>query len=391
VTLDIPGPFEAGRIPAWFDPADDRTARAVWSRITEPGDLDAADFVAEHGPAAALGRVLSGVDGDPAVKTRWFARLPGADPRRDLAVLRRFGGRILVPGDREWPEALDLLGNRRPFCLWVRGPVDLAAASSRAVAVVGARASTEYGEMLATELGFGCGERGVAVVSGAAYGIDAAAHVGALRAAGLTVAVLACGVDRAYPRGNGPLLDRIALDGLIVSEVPPGSSPTRNRFVHRNRLIAALASATVVVEAGWRSGASITAREAVDLGRPVGAVPGPVTSTASVGCHRLLREGAVCVTAVEDVLELVEPIGTVDPPRRPRAERAIHDDLPEEDVRVLDALPLHRAVPEARLLDPAGLDRATLAASLGRLELLGLAERGPAGWRRAPTREATSG
>jgi DNA processing protein len=269
----------------------------------------------------------------------------------------------------------------------VRGPHDLGAASSRAVAVVGARASTEYGETLATEIGFGCAEQGVAVVSGAAYGIDAAAHIGALRADGLTVAVLACGVDRSYPQGNGALLDRIALDGLIVSEVPPGSSPTRNRFVHRNRLIAALASATVVVEAGWRSGASITAREAVDLGRPVGAVPGPVTSAASIGCHRLLREGAVCVTAVADVLELVDPIGADDPPRRPRAARAIHDDLPEGDVRVLDALPLGRPVPESRLLNSAGLDRATVAASLGRLELLGLAERGPAGWRRAPTRE----
>jgi DNA processing protein len=391
VTLDIPGPFRARSLPAWFDPADDRTARAVWSRLTEPGDVTAAAFVTRHGPSGALRRVLAMGDADPAVMSRWCSRLPAADPRRDLAVLRRFGGRLVVPGDAEWPEALDPLGDRRPFCLWVRGPHDLAAASSRAVAVVGARASTEYGETLARELAFGSAERGVAVVSGAAYGIDAAAHEGALAAAGRTVAVLACGVDRAYPRGNGPLLDRIALDGVIVSEVPPGSSPTRNRFIHRNRLIAALASATVVVEAGWRSGASITAREAAELGRPVGAVPGPVTSTASVGCHRLLREGSICVTAVDDVVELVDPIGAVDAPPRRRAEPAIHDDLPEEDVRVLDALPLGRPVPESRLLDPAGLDRATLAASLGRLELLGLAERGPAGWRRAPSREASSG
>jgi DNA processing protein len=391
VTADIPGWCAGGGLPAWFDPADDRTARAVWSRLTEPGDLAAAAFVAQQGAAAALGRVLTSGDADPAVHARWRARLAGADPRRDLTVLRRFGGRLIVPDDAEWPEDLDLLGDRRPFCLWVRGPHDLATASSRAVAVVGARASTGYGEALATELGFGCAEQGVAVVSGAAHGIDAAAHDGALRAAGLTVAVLACGVDRSYPRGNGPLLDRIALDGLIVSEVPPGSSPTRNRFVHRNRLIAALASATVVVEAGWRSGASITAREAVELGRPVGAVPGPVTSAASVGCHRLLREGAVCVTAVADVLELVDPIGTVDAPRRPHTESAVHDDLPEEDVRVLDALPLRRPVPEARLLDSAGLDRGTVAASLGRLELLGLAERSPAGWRRAPTPEQASG
>jgi DNA processing protein len=391
VTLDITGPFGAGSLPAWFDPTDDRTARAVWSRLTEPGDLVAAAFVERHGPAGALRRVLAAGDADRDVMGRWCSRLAGADPRRDLAVLRRFGGRLVVPGDAEWPEALDPLGDRRPFCLWVRGPHNLAAASSRAVALVGARASTQYGETLARELAFGCAEQGVTVVSGAAYGIDAAAHYGALAAAGRTVAVLACGVDRAYPRGNGPLLDRIALDGVIVSEVPPGSSPTRNRFVHRNRLIAALASATVVVEAGWRSGASITAGEAAELARPVGAVPGPVTSAASAGCHRLLREGSICVTGVGDVLELVDPIGAVDAPPRPRPPPAVHDDLPEEDVRVLDALPLGRSVPEARLLDPAGLDRATLSASLGRLELLGLAERGRAGWRRAPTRGASSG
>jgi DNA processing protein len=325
VTPDIPGPptppggaGPSGAAPDWFVATDDRTARAVWSRLTEPGDLEASTFVLRHGPAGALGRVLAQGD-DPDLRARWRARLPGADPHRDLAVLRRFGGRLVVPGDSEWPEGLDLLGGRRPFCLWVRGPHDLAAACSRAVAIVGARASTEYGDTTARELAFGCAERGVAVVSGAAYGIDASAHAGALSAAGLTVAVLACGVDRPYPRGNGPLLDRIALDGLIVSEVPPRSSPTRNRFVHRNRLIAALASATVVVEAGWRSGASITAREAGGLGRSVGAVPGPVTSAASVGCHRLLRDGAVCITAVGDVVELVDPIGAGDPPRPPGA------------------------------------------------------------------------
>lgn len=381
---DIPEPAAPMSVPDWFDPTDDRTALAVWSRLTEPGDGTAAGFVRRHGPAAALGLVISGTD-DPDLKPRWRARLAGADPRRDLAVLRRFGGRLVVPGDAEWPDALDLLGNRRPFCLWVRGPHDLAAASSRAAAIVGARASTAYGDTIACELGFGCAERGVAVVSGAAYGIDAKAHRGALDGAGLTIAVLACGVDRPYPRGNAPLLDRIALDGVIVSEVPPGSSPTRNRFVHRNRLIAALASATVVVEAGWRSGASITAGEAANLGRSVGAVPGPVTSSTSFGCHKLLREGAVCVTSVGDLLELVDPIGAVGPAAPPPLERAVHDGLPEEDLRVLDALPLRRHVAELRLVDAAGLDRATLTASLGRLELLGLAERGPAGWRRAPT------
>jgi DNA processing protein len=384
MTLDIPGLPRSGGPPAWFDPDDDRTARAAWSRLTEPGDLTAAAFVRRHGAAAALARVLTMAEAEGGVESRWLARLPGADPRRDLGVLGRLDGRLVVPGDDEWPEALDRLGDRRPFCLWVRGPHHLASASARAAAVVGARASTEYGELFGREVGFGCAEQRVTVVSGAAYGIDAAAHRGALAAGGLTVAVLACGVDRVYPRGNADLIDRIAAEGLVVSEVPPGSSPTRNRFVHRNRLIAGLAGATVVVEAGWRSGASITAREAMDLGRPVGAVPGPITSAASAGCHRLLREGAVCITGVVDVLELVEPIGAAPAAPRPQVAKAVHDDLPEEDVRVLDALPLRRAVPEARLLDPAGLDPVTLAASLGRLELRGLALRVPEGWRRAP-------
>lgn len=370
-------------LPGWYDTADERTARAVWSRLTEPGDLIAARFVARHGAAAALALVLTAADGDADVQARWRTRLTGVDPRRDLATLDRFGGRLVVPGDEEWPGLLEPLGERQPFCLWLRGPARLEQASGRAAALVGARASTEYGEHTARELAYGCAERGICVVSGAAYGVDAAAHRGALAAAGLTVAVLACGVDRPYPRGNADLVDRIAAEGLVASEVPPGSSPTRNRFVHRNRLIAALAAATVVVEAGWRSGASITAREAEMLGRPVGAVPGPVTSAASAGCHRLLRDGAVCVTSAAEAAELVDPIGSA-PAEQPVLVPAPHDDLSEVDVRVLDALPLGHPRPSSSLAVVAGLDEPTLAASLGRLELLGLALRSAAGWRRSP-------
>jgi DNA processing protein len=381
-------------LPAWFDPQDERTARAVWSRLTEPGDLVAARFVARYGAAAALERVLidadtgadtgagAGVGVGVGVEERWRSRLAVADPRRDLSTLDRFGGRVVIPGDREWPELLDPLGERRPYCLWTLGGARLDVATRHAVAVVGARASTDYGECTARELAFGCAEREISVVSGAAYGIDAAAHRGALAGGGLTVAVLACGVDRPYPRGNVDLIEQIARQGLVVSEVPPGSSPTRNRFVHRNRLIAALAAATVVVEAGWRSGASITAREAEELGRPVGAVPGPVTSAASAGCHRLLRDGATCVTNTAEIAELVDPIGAA-VPESPALLAAPHDDLPEVDLRVLDALPLRQPRPVSSLATVAGLDTPTLAASLGRLELLGLALSTRGGWRRA--------
>src|SRR4051794_6510063 len=383
MTLDIPGLPRSAGLPAWFDPDDDRTARAAWSRLTEPGDLTAAAFVRRHGAAAALARVLTVAEPEGGVESRWLARLPGADPRRDLGVLGRLGGRLVAPGDDEWPEALDRLGDRRPFCLWVRGAHHLASASVRAAAVVGARASTEYGEFFAREVGFGCAEQRVTVVSGAAFGIDAAAHRGALTAGGLTVAVLACGVDRVYPRGNADLIDRIAAEGLVVSEVPPGSSPTRNRFVHRNRLIAGLAGATVVVEAGWRSGATITAGAAADLGRSVGAVPGPVTSPASVGCHRLLREGVTCVTSPAEVAELVDPLDAaagqqLELPARP------YDDLSPTDLRVYDALPLGKGAPLPSIAAVAGLDTPAVLASLGRLDLLGLAARNGDAWRRSP-------
>lgn len=369
-------------LPAWFDPGDERAARAVWSRLTEPVDRQAARLVAAEGPAGALRVFLSGhAPADDSA--RWHARLASFDPGRDQAALARVGGRLVVPGDEEWPEPLDALGPGRPLCLWVRGPRRLDQVSRRAVALVGARACTEYGEQVTRELAVGCADRGITVVSGAAFGIDASAHAGALGAGGPTVAVLASGVDRPYPRGNVPLIERIVAEGVLVSEVPPGSSPTRNRFVTRNRLIAALAGATVVVEAGWRSGATITAGAAADLGRSVGAVPGPVTSPASVGCHRLLREGVTCVTSPAEVAELVDPLDAaagqqLELPPRP------YDDLSPTDLRVYDALPLGKGAPLPSIAAVAGLDTPAVLASLGRLDLLGLAARNGEAWRRSP-------
>jgi len=201
------------------------------------------------------------------------------------------------------------------------------------------------------------------------------------------VAVLACGVDRAYPRGHERLIARIAAEGAVASEIPPGSAPTRRRFVERNRLIAALSRVSVVVEAAWRSGALITAYQAERLGRVVGVVPGPVTSPASAGCHRLLREGVgVCVTDAAEVVELVSGAGD-DLPEPPPVARADHDGLPPSDQRVLDALPLGRAAPIGSLARVAGLEPRAVEGALGRLELAGLAVRGPAGWRRGRARE----
>src|SRR6201995_1311084 len=159
-------------------------------------------------------------------------------------------------------------------------------------------------------MGAALAARGRPVVSGAAYGIDACAHQGPLAADGVTIAVLACGVDRAYPPGHHDLLASIAAQGVIVSEWPPGRAPNRLRFLIRNRVIGALTRGTVVVEAGLRSGALNTARHTRDLHRPVMAVPGPVTSETSAGCHKIIREwGAVCVNGAPDVLELRPPLG----------------------------------------------------------------------------------
>ena len=170
--------------------------------------------------------------------------------------------------------------------------------------MVGARAATGYGEHVATEMAAALAERGWAVVSGGAYGIDSCAHRGALGADGVTVAVLASGLSYGYPKGHHELFAAIAGQGVMVSEWPPDRAPTRPGFLVRNRVIAALSCGTVVVEAALRSGALSTARHARDLCRPLMAVPGPVTSDLSAGCHEIIREwGAVCVTGARDVIE----------------------------------------------------------------------------------------
>lgn len=398
-------PAKALARPVWFDPDDDRTARAVWSRITEPGDRDATGFVLAHGPGPALEAVLRGAtvprttgsrgrDGDRLpgaglptgadAADGWRERLVVTDPRRDLATLERFGGRLLVPGDPLWPEALDDLGDRRPYCLWVRGTLEVRDVCRRAVAVVGSRAATHYGVEVTGGIVAGLAPHGWSVVSGAAFGIDAAAHRAALAFGVPNVAVLACGVDRPYPRSHERLLDAIADHGAVVSEVPPASSPTRWRFLERNRLIAALGRATVVVEAAARSGALVTAKEAESLSRIVAAVPGPVTSVASTGCHVLLRDRcANIVTNANDVLTLVAPLGEI-APEEPDVERRDHDDLPPDDVRVLDAVPARRPAPAVSVARTAGLPLAVAEASLGRLELAGLVLGAGGAWRRSP-------
>ena len=272
----------------------------------------------------------------------------------------------------------------------MRGSDRLAELAARSVAVVGARACTDYGRHVTGEIASGLAARGFTVVSGGAYGIDAAAHRAAVVSGAPTVAFLAGGVDRLYPVGNTELLRAVMADGgAVVSEVPPGSVPSRVRFLLRNRLIAAFSGATVVVEAAWRSGSLSTAVRAAELSRPVGAVPGPVTSMASTGCHRLLRDGAaVCVTDADEVAELAGALARDAAPAAPvagtrRAPRAAaYDGLDAVETRAWDALPLRSGAPTDAVARSAGLAVPEAVGALGRLEIRGLAERTPGGWRR---------
>lgn len=250
------------------------------------------------------------------------------------------------------------------------------------MALVGARAATGYGEHVTMEASAGLVDRGFAIVSGAAYGIDGMAHRAALASRGRTIAFLAGGVDRFYPSGHDALLNRIVEHGVVASELPCGSAPTRWRFLQRNRLIAAASQATVVLEAGWRSGALNTAHHANDAGHPVGAVPGPVTSAASAGCHRLIRDGeAVLVTSVDDMAQLVGPI-QADP----------EESGPRENTRVLDALSTRAPRSADDIAARAGISVAEAQSELGRLELDEVVDEGARGWtKRGAPRQSRKG
>lgn len=371
--------------------AEAALAHAVWSVIAEPGDGVAGALVAELGAPEALRVALDGVDSAAGTerarraldeaRRRWMPRAEGRAVREALDGARHVSARLLLPGDEDWPESFADLGVHAPSALWARGDTGLLTADAR-VAIVGARASTSYGEHVAAELAGDLAAQGTVVVSGGAYGIDGAAHRAALGVGGPTIAFLAGGVDRAYPAGHQQLLGRICAQGLVVAEVPCGSAPTKWRFLSRNRLIAASSRATVVVEAGWRSGSLNTAGHAAALGRPLGAVPGPVTSAASAGCHRLMREyDARCVTSAAEVRELWsgDAAGTSD--GAGPGDRAGAPADPDQ-LRLLDALSTRTWTTSTELARRSGLAPERVRSLLGLLELDGAVSRGDAGWRR---------
>ncbi|WP_432055542.1 DNA-processing protein DprA [Streptomyces sp. bgisy022] len=369
-----------------MDHAEDLLARVFLTRVLEPGDEAGGRWVRERGAPAVVRRLRSaGSAGQPLPGVsgkRWAglrSRAERADPHRDLAVAREAGVRFVSPGTAEWPRQLDDLGDARPLGLWVRGPADLRMWALRSVAVVGARACTPYGAHMAATLSAGLAERGWVVVSGGAYGIDGAAHRGALGSGGATVAVLACGVDRPYPRGHTGLITRIAEQGLVIGELPPGEHPTQSRFIVRNRVIAGLTRGTVVVEAAHRSGSLVTVRAARRLGRHTMGVPGPATSGLSAGVHELLRQDAVLVTDADEVVELVGGMGELAPERRgPVLPR---DLLEPAARRVLAALPGRGAASPDEVARGAQTTPDDAVARLYELRALGYVERHGDGWK----------
>lgn len=352
----------------------ERLARAGLSRALRPTAVGVHDAVARHGAVTVWEGVRS--------------TFPDVDPVRELDRIAALGGRLLIPGDSEWPAGLadcdraaDALAPGRcpePFALWVLGTPRLADVCRRSVALVGSRTATGYGLHIAGEIASGLAERGLTVISGAAYGIDGTAHRAALAVGGCTIAVVAGGVDVGYPSGHAALLRRIAAEGLVVSEVAPGGVPGRERFLSRNRIIAALGLGTVLVEAGLRSGARNTFAHARALGRARLVVPGPATSAMSAGCHLELRSdpAARLVTTAEEVLEEIAPVGEVltDPLAASGQWGTVRDGLSPAARQVLDAVPVSRGLSAGRLAAECGLTAAAVLPVLAELVAADLVE-----------------
>ncbi|MGB3413313.1 MAG: DNA-processing protein DprA [Microbacteriaceae bacterium] len=371
---------------------EDIFSKVVWSLLAEPGDGVAGDVVAVLGAKLALEALIQ-VRNDPVLFfsylptelsaelkvrlnegelqnaiQRWLPRLNQTASERALEHGALLGAKMLCAEGSFWPQGLEDLGRHQPMVLWMRGNPQLLGRVNRSVALVGSRAASGYGEQVAMELATGLDNLGYEILSGGAYGIDGMAHRAALANDSSTTAIFAGGVDRLYPTGHEQLLQGIIRNGLVLAESPPGTSPTKWRFLQRNRLIAALSSATIVIEAGFRSGSLNTAGHAQQLGRALGAVPGPITSASSAGCHRLFREyGAECIVSVETAAEL---LGASVPGREQQDELLSRDEL-----RVLDGLSSTIGHGLGELAALIGMGLGELQSLLGLLELQGLAIR----------------
>lgn len=363
-------------------------AWAYLSRVVQGPCAPLTKLVEEVGPEEAA-RAVRERDLSEYLGERTVARAHVNTAVQDIELVAEMGGRLVTPDDDEWPAwrmlAFDGLGHARadgaPLALWVVGSRSLADLTDRAVSVVGTRAASGYGEHVTGEIAGDLAVDGWTIISGAAFGIDGAAHRAALGVGGRTVAVLACGVDRAYPAGHARLLRQISQNGAVVSEYPPGTSPAKHRFLARNRLVAALSDGLVVVEAGWRSGARNTATWGRRMGRPVMAVPGPVTSASSTGCNRMIREGeARLVARAMDVVEEAGPIGSGS-----CEEDMVRDtdSLEGNALLVYEALPARGSQSVPGLSEESGVPIGTVRAVLSQLELDGFTAPTEDGWARS--------
>lgn len=348
---------------------DERLARMCLAAVVEPGRPGLTQILSEFGAEAAWQAMVTGPESSTLTQ-----RARRVDPQALAGTTASLQLRFVIPSDPQWPPRLGDLADCEPvnelsgipLGLWVGGRGDLAELCHRAVSIVGSRASTAYGDTVAAEIAAELSESGRAVISGGAYGIDAAAHRGCLAGRTPTVAVLAGGLDEAYPSGHRPLFERIAEKGVLVSELAPGEHPSRVRFLARNRVIAAMSAGTVLVEAAARSGARNTVTWANELGRVVMAIPGPVTSATSVTPHRLIRDAeAILVSSAADIIELLDPMAAQR--RWDSGDHRITDGLDPSLLRLFEAVPGRGSLPAAELALRAGC---TLPACLAGLEEL---------------------
>ncbi|SIS11152.1 DNA-processing protein DprA [Williamsia sterculiae] len=387
----------------------DDTVRSAWAylaAVAEPPCAAVANLVAEVGPVEAAGAIrdrtpLPGRHRDVRAATEARHHLDCAVDH--LRVAEAVDARLITPDDAEWP-AWQLLRlsvadtatrGGPPLALWVRGQAPLSDVVGRSVALVGSRAASSYGEHVTARLSSDLVLDGWSTVSGGAYGIDGVAHRATLASGGTTVAVLACGIDRDYPAGHARLLSEIASTGLVITEYAPGTTAAKHRFLTRNRLVAALSSAVIVVEAGARSGAANTAAWARKLDVPLGAVPGPVTSATSLGCHRMIADGqAHLVVDAGAVSRLVAPdggrVGDSALGGRPVVTDRVTDILDETGRRAHDAIPRHGAVTVTEIAVTSGLTAAEVRPALAMMEAHGLVVGDGSTWRLAAERDTSN-
>lgn len=386
------------------DQREDVFSRSAWSVICEPGDGFAGFVVSKIGAAAALEAEVQGISSKllkskllaagteeievdafgvfekahAEARDRWKSRISLELIRVALNKIAKVGGYVMTPSDPNWPKQLHDLGPHSPFALWVRGNSAALRQLDQAVSIVGSRGATSYGEFATASMVSALVPNGFSIVSGGAYGIDAIAHRSTLALRGNTVAVMAGGLDKFYPSGNSDLLRRVSQTGAVISEVPPGTIPSKWRFLQRNRLISALGHSTLVVEANWRSGALNTVSHCERLERPIYAVPGPITSPKSAGTNKLIAQDRAQLVVDGD--DLLERLGKNS--RTTIMEEL--DGLGAIEKRVFDALG-YDVLEIAEICSSAGLTRDEARFGLSNLELEGLVLRRDNAWTKSQT------